>query len=111
LGTLLVRAIGPGALSLYRLDDRHGGEDNRPNTSSTIENEPMSIKYEILGEPGRDNAMLATVNTGQSQHRLLFDCGEGCLHRVSRAEIQVIEVLFFSHFHIDHVAGFDSFFR
>jgi ribonuclease Z len=71
----------------------------------------MSITYEVLGEPGRDNALLATVNTGQSQHRLLFDCGEGCLDRVSRADIQVIEVLFFSHFHIDHVAGFDSFFR
>ena len=71
----------------------------------------MSITFEVLGEPGRDNALLATVNTGQSQHRLLFDCGEGCLDRVPRADIQVIEVLFFSHFHIDHVAGFDSFFR
>ncbi len=71
----------------------------------------MNIRYEVLGEPGRDNAMLATVNTGQSQHRLLFDCGEGCLEKVPRADIQVIEVLFFSHFHIDHVAGFDGFFR
>ena len=71
----------------------------------------MSIAYEVLGEPGRDNALLATINTGQSQHRLLFDCGEGCLDRVPRSDIQGIEVLFFSHFHIDHVAGFDSFFR
>ena len=71
----------------------------------------MSIMYEVLGEPGRDNAMLATVNTGQSQHRLLFDCGEGCLNKVSQADIQTIEGLLFSHFHIDHVAGFDSFFR
>jgi ribonuclease Z len=72
---------------------------------------PMSISYRILGDPGSDNAVMATVNTGQSQHRLLFDCGEGCLRDVPRADIQTIEVLFFSHFHIDHVAGFDSFFR
>ena len=71
----------------------------------------MSIKYEVLGEPGRDNAVLATVNTGQSQHRLLFDCGEGCLNNVPRSDIQTVEVVFFSHFHIDHIAGFDSFFR
>ena len=71
----------------------------------------MSISYDVLGEPGRDNALLASVNTGQSQHRLLFDCGEACLNGVSRADIQTIEVLFFSHFHIDHIAGFDSFFR
>lgn len=71
----------------------------------------MSISSEILGEPGGDNAVLATVNTGQSRHRLLFDCGEGCLDRVSRSDIQTVEVVFFSHFHIDHIAGFDSFFR
>lgn len=71
----------------------------------------MSISYQVLGEPGSDNAVMATVNTGQSQHRLLFDCGEGCLRDVPRADIQSIEVVFFSHFHIDHVAGFDGFFR
>jgi len=71
----------------------------------------VSISYEILGEPGRDNAVLASVNTGQSQHRLLFDCGEGCLRDVPRSDVQTIEVVFFSHFHIDHVAGFDGFFR
>ena len=36
----------------------------------------MSIQFSILGEPGRDNGMLACVDTGQSQARLLFDCGE-----------------------------------
>lgn len=71
----------------------------------------MSISYEVLGEPGRDNAVLATVNTGHSQHRLLLDCGDGCLDTVPRADVQSIEVLFFSHFHIDHIAGFDRFFR
>jgi ribonuclease Z len=71
----------------------------------------MSITYEVLGQPGRDNAVLATVNTGHSQHRLLFDCGDGCLDGVPRADVQAIEALFFSHFHIDHIAGFDRFFR
>ena len=72
---------------------------------------PVAINYQVLGQPGRDNALLATVDTGQSRHRLLFDCGEGCLDGLQRAEVQSIDALFFSHFHIDHVAGFDSFFR
>jgi ribonuclease BN (tRNA processing enzyme) len=71
----------------------------------------MSISYDILGEPGRDNALLVTVASGQSQHRLLFDCGEGCLSRISISHIQAIEAVFFSHFHIDHIAGFDTFLR
>ena len=71
----------------------------------------MAIDYQILGEPGRDNALLATVDSGQSVHRLLFDCGEGCLSALSVSQIAEIECLFFSHFHMDHVAGFDSFAR
>ena len=55
--------------------------------------------------------MLVQIDSGQSLHRLLFDCGEGCLNDVSFAEILVIDHLFFSHFHMDHVAGFDHFFR
>jgi ribonuclease Z len=71
----------------------------------------MGIQHQVLGEPGRDNALLVRVWTGQATHRLLFDCGEGCLSAVSAAEIHAIEALFFSHLHIDHVAGFDSFLR
>ena len=71
----------------------------------------MAINYEILGEPGRDNALLVTVDSGQSQHRLLFDCGEGCLSKIPISQIQTIEAVFFSHFHIDHIAGFDTFLR
>ncbi len=71
----------------------------------------MSIRFQVLGAAGRDNALLVRVDTGQALHRLLFDCGEGCLAGVSRSEIQSIDHLFFSHLHIDHVAGFDSFFR
>ena len=71
----------------------------------------MSIEHQILGEPGRDNALLVTVDSGQSVHRLLFDCGEGCLSQVPLNIVQDIELLCFSHFHMDHVSGFDSFFR
>ncbi len=71
----------------------------------------MTITYDILGEPGRDNALLVTIDSGQSQHRLLFDCGEGCLSKIPISQIQAIEAVFFSHFHIDHVAGFDTFLR
>ena len=71
----------------------------------------MTIACEILGEPGRDNALLVTVDSGQSQHRLLFDCGEGCLAKIPVSQVQAVEAVFFSHFHIDHVAGFDTFLR
>ena len=71
----------------------------------------MAITHEVLGEPGRDNALLVTIDSGQSQHRLLFDSGEGCLAKIAISQIQAIEAVFFSHFHIDHVAGFDSFLR
>ena len=71
----------------------------------------MAIQYQVLGLPGRDNALLVTVDTGQSLSRLVFDCGEGVLAQIPVADVQQISGLFFSHFHFDHVAGFDSFFR
>jgi len=71
----------------------------------------MSIAYRVLGPPGADNALFATVEDGQSRSRLLFDCGQGVLDDVSFSEIAKIEALFFSHFHFDHFAGFDSVFR
>jgi ribonuclease Z len=57
--------------------------------------ETMAINYQVLGEPGRDNALLVTVDSGQSQHRLLFDCGEGCLSKIPISQIQAIEAAFF----------------
>jgi ribonuclease Z len=71
----------------------------------------MSIQFRILGKAGRDNALLVQIDSGQAVERLLFDCGEGCLADLSFAEIQAIDHLFFSHFHMDHVGGFDTFFR
>lgn len=71
----------------------------------------MPITFQILGLPGRDNALLVRVDLGQAISRLLFDCGEGCLRDVPVRDLQAIECLCFSHFHIDHVGGFDAFFR
>lgn len=71
----------------------------------------MALQFTILGSPGRDNAVFVRVNSGQKVERLLFDCGEGCLAALSIAEAQAIDHLLFSHFHMDHVSGFDSFFR
>lgn len=71
----------------------------------------MPIQYEVLGPPGRDNALYVTVDTGQAIHRLLFDCGDGVLSKIHISDVQLIEGLFFSHFHFDHIAGFDFFFR
>jgi ribonuclease Z len=71
----------------------------------------MSIEVQILGNAGDDNAALIRINTGQAIHRLLFDCGENVLTKLEYSEILAIDHLFFSHLHMDHVAGFDAFFR
>jgi ribonuclease Z len=71
----------------------------------------MTLSFQILGDAGKDNALLVTIDSGQAVRRLLLDCGEGCLSRLPFAEIQAIDHLFFSHLHMDHVAGFDGFFR
>ncbi len=71
----------------------------------------MSLSCTVLGAPGKDNALLVTVDTGQSVHRLLFDCGDGCLTVLPIADILAIDHLFLSHLHMDHIAGFDTFFR
>lgn len=71
----------------------------------------MSIDWQVLGRPGADNAVLLTVDTGQATHPLLFDCGEGVLDSLRIGQVQSVEHLAFSHFHMDHVCGFDSFFR
>jgi ribonuclease Z len=71
----------------------------------------MSITFRILGTAGRDNALLVQTDSGQAVERLLFDCGDGCLTELSFADIQAVDHLFFSHLHMDHVGGFDAFFR
>jgi ribonuclease Z len=64
----------------------------------------MSISFEILGAPGRDNALFVRIDSGQSIERLLFDCGDGCLNSVPFSEIQAIDHLLFSHLHMDQLA-------
>lgn len=71
----------------------------------------MSLELKILGRPGRDNALFVRVNSGQNISRLLFDCGEACLYGLTRSEIQNIDEVFFSHYHMDHICGFDTLFR
>jgi ribonuclease Z len=71
----------------------------------------MSIKYKILGKPGKDNAVIVWIDSGDKFYRILFDCGEDVLAEASQSDIRAVDFLFFSHLHIDHAAGFDSFFR
>jgi ribonuclease Z len=71
----------------------------------------MAITFQILGKPGRDNAVLVRVDSGQSVERLLFDCGEDCLTDLPFTDVQSIDQLFLSHLHMDHIGGFDHFFR
>ena len=71
----------------------------------------MGITYSILGAAGGDNALLVQVDSGQALERLLFDCGDGCVRELPFADVQAIDDLFFSHLHMDHVGGFDTFFR
>jgi ribonuclease Z len=71
----------------------------------------MSLSFRVLGDAGRDNALLVVIDSGQAVSRLLFDCGQGCLDAVPFTEARQIDHLLFSHLHMDHVAGFDTFFR
>ena len=71
----------------------------------------MPITHQVLGQPGRDNALFVKVDTGQQITRLLFDCGDGCPHALPFADVLAVDHLFFSHLHMDHVGGFDAFFR
>jgi ribonuclease Z len=71
----------------------------------------MTINYKVLGEAGQDNVLLVSIDSGQNITRLLFDCGDECLTGIKTSEILAIDHLFFSHLHMDHVAGFDLFFR
>jgi ribonuclease Z len=71
----------------------------------------MAIQHQVLGAAGRDNALFVRLDMGEATYRLLFDCGEGCLGALAPSEIMAIDALFFSHLHIDHVAGFDGFLR
>jgi ribonuclease Z len=71
----------------------------------------VALTLQVLGTPDTDNALFVKVDTGQAQSRLLFDCGDGCPHALDPNDLRAIDHLCFSHLHMDHVSGFDLFFR
>lgn len=71
----------------------------------------MAISYQVLGRPFEDNALYVRVEPGESVHRFLFDCGEKVVDPLTNAELMSVNHLCFSHFHMDHISGFDSLFR
>lgn len=42
---------------------------------------------------------------------MMFDCGADTLADVPLSDVQAIDHLFLSHLHMDHISGFDAFFR
>jgi len=71
----------------------------------------MSLSYQILGQPFEDNALYVEIHPGEEIYRILFDCGQNCLSALRPSTILNIDHLCFSHFHLDHISGFDSFLR
>jgi ribonuclease Z len=69
------------------------------------------LDVKILGIPPGDNALWVTVSSGKNTARLMFDCGAETLATMSLGDIQAIDHLFLSHLHMDHISGFDAFFR
>ena len=69
------------------------------------------LNVRVLGLPPNDNALLLVADGGQSRTRMLFDCGADTLAGIPHGEVQAIGHLFLTHLHMDHVSGFDAFFR
>lgn len=69
------------------------------------------LRVQVLGGPAQDNALFVAADSGQGITRLLLDCGGHTLDAVPFSEVQQIDHVLFSHLHMDHVAGFDDFFR
>ncbi len=110
-----VHAQRPGS-SRFRLSDQDSSATRVTATGPLFKNGgneqiTMTLAIRILGEPGRDNAVYVTVDSGQSILRLLFDCGSGCLEQLPVSDIQEIDAALFSHFHMDHISGFDALLR
>lgn len=71
----------------------------------------MSANFQILGKPGRDNSLFTRIDAGNRLYRILIDCGEGTVSYLPQNDIKSTDILLFSHLHLDHLAGFDYFFR
>jgi len=69
------------------------------------------LDVRILGSPPNDNALMIVADGGQSRMRMMFDCGADTLAGVPQGDVRAIGHLFLTHLHMDHVSGFDAFFR
>ncbi|MBZ9713104.1 MBL fold metallo-hydrolase [Deinococcus multiflagellatus] len=69
------------------------------------------LHISVLGRPAADNALLVTAESGQGRTRLLLDCGAGTADTLPLGVVQDIRHLCLSHLHMDHISGFDAFFR
>ena len=71
----------------------------------------MPTHFRILGGPRQDNGLYVEIDTGQSNARLLFDCGEGIPTAIPYGDVIQLNHLFLSHCHMDHVTGLSAFVR
>ncbi|MCA9174285.1 MAG: hypothetical protein KDB14_07335 [Planctomycetales bacterium] len=71
----------------------------------------MAITFKVLGHAKGDNALWVRVDEGDSVSHYLFDCGANTVGALSMSQTLDIRHVFFSHFHMDHICGFDEYFR
>jgi ribonuclease Z len=71
----------------------------------------MGVRSRVLGEPFEDNSVYGELDTGSGVRRILVDTGEGVGRQLDDSEVLQLDGVAFSHFHMDHIAGFDSLFR
>ncbi len=71
----------------------------------------MPVKGRVLGRIFKDNALYIKADSGTGVISILIDCGENVLKGLTISEIRSVDYLLFTHFHFDHVCGFDSFIR
>ncbi len=73
----------------------------------------QDLRVSLLGtgfvEPAMDRFGPSTLIEAGSQ-KLLFDCGRGCLQRLTQLGVPLKDVnkLFITHFHSDHLVGIDD---
>lgn len=71
----------------------------------------MPVRGRVLGRIFKDNALYIKADSGTGISTILIDCGENVLRGLTVSEIRSVDYLLFTHFHFDHVCGFDSFIR
>lgn len=71
----------------------------------------MTLRARVLGGAGDDNALFVALDPGSGRHCMLFDSGQGCPDELPKRELRRLQYVFLSHFHVDHIAGFDGLIR